>query len=138
MLSMFKVFGWFWRDSTQEERTAMLRTQTACDDPSAAPTSGLVAYVDDEPAGWVAVEQRTRTPSRPPLASRPGVAETMREALRQGTSGASWDNVCWIGRWDIDLSAVRCPVLLWYGSKDRFAPPRARPVAVSESAPRTA
>jgi pimeloyl-ACP methyl ester carboxylesterase len=50
-------------------------------------------------------------------------AETMREALRPGTSGAGWDNVSWIGRWDIDLSAVRCPVLLWYGSDDRLAPP---------------
>jgi pimeloyl-ACP methyl ester carboxylesterase len=50
-------------------------------------------------------------------------ADTMHEALRQGTSGAGWDNVSWIGGWDIDLSAVRCPVLLWYGSDDRFAPP---------------
>ena len=51
------------------------------------------------------------------------LAETMREALRPGTSGGGWDNVSWIGPWDIDLSAVRCPVLLWYGSDDRFAPP---------------
>ncbi len=50
-------------------------------------------------------------------------ADTMHEALCQGTSGAGWDNVSWIGRWDIDLSAVRCPVLLWYGSDDRLAPP---------------
>ena len=50
-------------------------------------------------------------------------ADTMREAFRQGTSGGGWDNVSWIGEWDIDLSAIRCPVLLWYGSDDRFAPP---------------
>jgi pimeloyl-ACP methyl ester carboxylesterase len=50
-------------------------------------------------------------------------AGTMDEALRQGTGGAGWDNVSWIGRWDIDLSAVRSPVLLWYGSDDHFAPP---------------
>jgi len=43
--------------------------------------------------------------------------------LRQGTSGSGWDNVSWIGEWDIDLSAVRCPVLLWYGSDDKLAPP---------------
>ena len=43
----FKVLGWIWRDSTQEERTAMLRSQTACGDPDATTTSGLVAYVDD-------------------------------------------------------------------------------------------
>ena len=50
-------------------------------------------------------------------------AGTMREAFRQGSSGGGWDNVSWIGEWDIDLSAIRCPVLLWYGSDDRFAPP---------------
>jgi pimeloyl-ACP methyl ester carboxylesterase len=50
-------------------------------------------------------------------------AETMREGLRQGTSGGGWDNVSWVGPWDVDLSAIRCPVLLWYGSDDRFAPP---------------
>jgi GNAT superfamily N-acetyltransferase len=70
----FKVVGWIWRDSTQEERTAMLRSQTACGDPDAACTSGLVAYVDGEPAGWVAVEPRTAYPklrtSRVPWSGR--------------------------------------------------------------------
>jgi GNAT superfamily N-acetyltransferase len=45
-----------------EERIAMLRAQTACGDPKAAATSGLVAYVGGEPAGWVAVEPRTAYP----------------------------------------------------------------------------
>jgi GNAT superfamily N-acetyltransferase len=58
----FKVVGWIWRDSTLEQRTAMLQAQTACDDPDAAATSGLVAYVEGEPAGWVAVEPRTAYP----------------------------------------------------------------------------
>ena len=70
----FKVIGWIWRDSTQEERTAMLEVQTACGDPDAADTSGLVAYVDGEPAGWVAVEPRTEYPklrtSRVPWSGR--------------------------------------------------------------------
>jgi len=48
---------------------------------------------------------------------------TIREALRPGTSGGGWDNVSWVGAWDVDLSAIRCPVLLWYGTEDRFAPP---------------
>jgi len=47
---------------------------------------------------------------------------TMREGLRAGTSGGGWDNVSWLGTWDVDLSAIRCPVLLWYGTDDRFAP----------------
>jgi GNAT superfamily N-acetyltransferase len=70
----FKVVGWIWRDSTQHERTEMLRTQTACGDPDAEATSGLVAYVDGEPAGWVAVEPRTAYPklrtSRVPWSGR--------------------------------------------------------------------
>ena len=41
---------------------SMLREQTGCGDPDACSTSGLVAYVDDEPAGWVAVEPRTAYP----------------------------------------------------------------------------
>ena len=61
-------------------------------------------------------------------------ADTMREALRPGTSGAGWDNVSWVGRWDIDLGAVRCPVVLWYGSDDRFAPP-AHGLWLSENLP---
>jgi GNAT superfamily N-acetyltransferase len=58
----FKVTGWIWHDVKPEQRAAMLRTQTACGDPDAAATSGLVAYVDGEPAGWVAVEPRTAYP----------------------------------------------------------------------------
>ena len=58
----FKVPGWIWRDSTQEQRTDLLRTQTACGRPGATSTSGLVAYLGGEPAGWVAVEPRTAYP----------------------------------------------------------------------------
>jgi len=58
----FKVVGWMWRDSTQEERDAALRAQTACGEPDAPTTSGLLAYVDGEPAGWVAVEPRVAYP----------------------------------------------------------------------------
>ena len=58
----FKIAGWMWRDSTLPERTEMQRDQTACDNPNANATSGLVAYVDEQPAGWVAVEPRTAYP----------------------------------------------------------------------------
>jgi GNAT superfamily N-acetyltransferase len=58
----FKVLGWIWRDSTLEERTTMLRTQTACGDPKSPTTSGLVAYIEDQPAAWVAAEPRTAYP----------------------------------------------------------------------------
>jgi GNAT superfamily N-acetyltransferase len=58
----FKVTGWLWRDTTLEERKEMLAVGTACDDPCAEHTSGLVAYVDGDPAGWVAVEPRIDYP----------------------------------------------------------------------------
>ena len=70
----FTIRGWIWRDSTEEERAAMLRSQTGCGNPGARSTSGLVAYVDDEPAGWVAARPRTAYPklrtSRIPWAGR--------------------------------------------------------------------
>jgi len=61
-------------------------------------------------------------------------ADTVREGLCPGTSGAGWDNVSWIGPWDINLSAVRCQVLLWYGSDDHFVQPAHR-VWLSEHLP---
>ena len=42
-----------------EERAARLHEQTNVDDPDAADTCGMVAYVGDEPVGWVAVAPRT-------------------------------------------------------------------------------
>ena len=58
----FKVPGWIWRDSTQDQRDAALAEQTSCGDPAAPTTSGLVGYAGDEPVGWVAVEPRTAYP----------------------------------------------------------------------------
>lgn len=40
----------------------MLRSQTGCGEPDAPTTSGLLAYVDREPAAWVAVEPRMAYP----------------------------------------------------------------------------
>jgi GNAT superfamily N-acetyltransferase len=57
-----KVIPWIWRDSTQHQRTTALQEQTACGEPNAPSTSGLVAFLDGEPAGWVAVEPRTAYP----------------------------------------------------------------------------
>src|SRR5262249_37456804 len=62
------------------------------------------------------------------------MAASSREALRQGTSGVGWDNVSWVGEIDIDLSAVRCPVLMWYGTEDRLVP-LARGVWLAEYLP---
>ena len=58
---------------------------------------------------------------RPELAS--ALAGSLRGAMAHGTSGAGWDNVAWVGPWDIDLGAIRRPVFLWYADEDTFAPP---------------
>jgi hypothetical protein len=42
-----------------QECADRLRKQTACGQPKAGHTSGLVAHLDGEPAGWCAVEPRT-------------------------------------------------------------------------------
>lgn len=39
-----------------------MREQTNCDNPDARTTSGIVAYLDDEPVGWCAIEPRTAYP----------------------------------------------------------------------------
>lgn len=69
-----KIEGWIWRDSTFDERVAMQQEQTHCDEPDTERTSGLVTYVDGEPAGWVAVEPRLAYPrllySRSPVVWR--------------------------------------------------------------------
>lgn len=41
------------------ERAERLREQTACGHPGAAETSGMIAYMGDEPVGWCAVEPRS-------------------------------------------------------------------------------
>lgn len=51
-----------WGSVTDEERAYRLRAQTDCGHPESDTTSGLVAYVDGEPAGWCAVEPRTAYP----------------------------------------------------------------------------
>ena len=47
-----------WTPVPVEERALHLRMETQCGNPRAKGTSGLVAYMDDEPVGWCAVEAR--------------------------------------------------------------------------------
>ena len=47
-----------WYHMPVEERTQRLREETDCGQPDAEGTSGMVAYLDGEPVGWVAVEPR--------------------------------------------------------------------------------
>jgi GNAT superfamily N-acetyltransferase len=57
----FKVRGREWDTDAvpAPERASRLREQTQCGRPRADRTTGLVAYVGGEPAGWCAVEPRT-------------------------------------------------------------------------------
>ena len=47
-----------WFHMPVEERAHRLREETDCGQPDAEATSGMVAYLDGEPVGWVAVEPR--------------------------------------------------------------------------------
>ena len=61
----FKM-GWNdWRTISDEERSHRLREQTDCGHSGNGPTSGLVAYVDGEPACWCNVEPRSEFPFLP-------------------------------------------------------------------------
>jgi GNAT superfamily N-acetyltransferase len=47
-----------WFRMPVEERAHRLREETDCGNPGADGTTGMVAYLDGEPVGWVAVEPR--------------------------------------------------------------------------------
>jgi pimeloyl-ACP methyl ester carboxylesterase len=50
------------------------------------------------------------------------LAETYAEAVRQGAAGWFDDAVALRSPWDFKFDSVECPVLLWHGDDDRFAP----------------
>jgi GNAT superfamily N-acetyltransferase len=54
----FKTTPAQWRAMPRAERADRLREQAGCGHPRARTTSGLVAYLEGEPAGWCAVEPR--------------------------------------------------------------------------------
>ena len=61
----FKMGEAGWRSVTDEERSHRLRMQTDCGHPGSGATTGLVAYADDQPAGWCSVEPRVAYPYLP-------------------------------------------------------------------------
>jgi GNAT superfamily N-acetyltransferase len=58
----FKTRAPEWRALSVDARAERLRAQTKCGYPDAGTTTGLLAYLDDEPVGWCAVEPRTEYP----------------------------------------------------------------------------
>jgi GNAT superfamily N-acetyltransferase len=61
----FKIAHSAWRATTNEERARRLRAETQCGHPKSDSTSGLLAYVGGEAAGWCSVEPRTAYPFIP-------------------------------------------------------------------------
>ena len=58
-----KIRATEWASVTDEERAHRLRVQTDSGHPESDTTTGMVAYLDDEPVGWCAVEPRTAYPA---------------------------------------------------------------------------
>lgn len=58
----YKIRDMDWATHSGAERAERLRAQTACGNPKAGTTSGLVGYLDGEPVGWCALEPRTAYP----------------------------------------------------------------------------
>ncbi len=59
----FKIPDREWHAFTADERAHRLREQTDCGHPTSDTTTGLVAYVGGEPAGWCAIEPRPDLPA---------------------------------------------------------------------------
>ena len=87
----YKVGNADWTPMPVEERAFRLQVETACGNPGAESTSGLVAYLDGEPAGWCAVEPRTAYPRL----SEPVVWKGRRE---ERTDDGVWAITCFLTR----------------------------------------
>lgn len=58
----FKISSAEWHAASASELADRLREQAQCGHPHGGRTSGLIAFVDDRPVGWCAVEPRTAYP----------------------------------------------------------------------------
>jgi GNAT superfamily N-acetyltransferase len=85
--------GESWASVGAEELAFRLRTQADCGHPESDTTSGLVAYVDDTPAGWCAVEPRRNYPR---LLSKVRVPWVGRGENK--TDGSIWAVTCFVTR----------------------------------------
>ena len=85
--------GESWRSVGTEELAHRLRTQTESGNQESETTSGLVAYLDGEPAGWCAVEPRNTYPR---LARNCRVPWEGR--AEDKTDGSVWAVTCFVTR----------------------------------------
>jgi pimeloyl-ACP methyl ester carboxylesterase len=101
-----------------DQSAAVATLQVACE-----PIRALLGQDDDAVADafGALMSPRDLELLRQPRLRAAFVAGT-RESLRQGTSGYAHDNLSWLPNWSFELRDVACPVHLWYGTDDRFAP----------------
>jgi len=92
----FKVTGAAWEQAKPPALADALHDQARRGDP----TPGLIAYVDDEPAGWVAVEPRDHYPRlRRSRVVKGGTVEKWDDA-------SVWSIVCFVVRRDFRKQGV--------------------------------
>jgi GNAT superfamily N-acetyltransferase len=97
----FKLTGAAWEAADARELAPRLHEQTRRSDP----TPGLVAYVGDDPAGWVAVEPRDNYPRlRRSRVVTSGSAEQWGDA-------SVWSVVCFVVRRDFRRQGVSARLL---------------------------
>lgn len=85
----------------------------------------MIAAIEDEDAFLEGVDALFSASDGDVLADprlRRHLYAMLSEGLRQGFEGVGWDNVAWVGPWDVDLTAARRPVHLWYGEHDAMIP----------------
>jgi len=83
-----------WTAPPVQERAAMLRSQTRCDQPRSPVMSGLVAYVGSDPAGCCAVAAQTSYPQV--LTGRSPVSWKRRDKDRDDDT--LWALTCFVTR----------------------------------------
>ncbi|WP_205528488.1 GNAT family N-acetyltransferase [Desertimonas flava] len=81
-----------WWHMPVEERAALLREQAHVDDPAASSTAGLVAFLGDEPVGWVAVAPRTT------YRRLLGSTVAWKDRNEDKNDGTVWSVVCFVTR----------------------------------------
>lgn len=95
----FKIRDLRCRSVSVGESTGQLREQSGWGNPGARTTSGLVAYLDGEPAGWCAVEARTAYArllrARVPWTARPGPVDRPYE---DKADAGVWALTCFVTR----------------------------------------
>jgi GNAT superfamily N-acetyltransferase len=87
------VRGESWASVGAEELSLRLRDQTSCGRPRSSATSGLIAYLDDEPVGWCAVDPRSDNPRLLRDCRVPWVGRN-----EDKTDGSVWAVTCFVTR----------------------------------------